>query len=206
MEGERFEGGSGKIKTEACGGIGGGHGESRVRVSLKCPVGDPNLHVFLGNFHLPKGASTEFFGEEKFSRMDIRDGEVGEGDVTNRPGGVGLGGDGLETVTEKGEFVAVGVSVFIVEVSGEVPPFGFKFGVRAVIPRKRPGPRLEGSRPGVGRVEPSGGEAKEENRKKLFHSERRASAGERWAARQAGGREAKRQAAIMPKTMPMREG
>jgi hypothetical protein len=36
-------------------------------------------------------------------------------------------------MAEEGEFVAVGVSVFIVEVSSEVPPFGFEFGVGSVI-------------------------------------------------------------------------
>ena len=39
-----------------------------------------------------------------------------------------------------------------------------------------------------------------------FHSERRASAGERREARHAGGREARRQATIIPMTIPTREG
>jgi len=47
LESERFQGGSRKIESDSCGGIGGGHGESRVRFSLEGPVGDPNLHVFL---------------------------------------------------------------------------------------------------------------------------------------------------------------
>jgi hypothetical protein len=55
-------------------------------------------------------------------------------------------------------------------------------------------------------MEERGGEGKEKNGEKLFHSERRASAGERREARQAGGREARRQATIMPITIPIREG
>ena len=133
MEGERFQGGSRKIESDSCGGIGGGHGESRVRFSLKCPVGDPDLHVFLRNLYLSECASAEFFGKKKAARANICDGEMGKGDVTNRPSGVRLGGDRLKPMAEEGEFVAVGVAVFIVEVSSEVPPFGFEFGVGSVI-------------------------------------------------------------------------
>ena len=206
MEGERFQGGSRKIESDPCRGIGGGHGESRVRLSLKCPVGDPDLHVFLGNFYLSERASAEFFGKKKAARANIRDGEMGKGDVTNRPSGVRLGGDRLKPMAEEGEFVAVGVSVFIVEVSSEVPPFGFEFWVGSVIAWERPGPWLHCTSPRIGRMESRGCEEKEENGEKIFHSERRASAGERREACQAGGREANKQATIIPTTIPTREG
>ena len=133
MEGERFQGGSQKIESDSCGGIGSGHGESRVRFSLEGPVGDPDLHVFLGDFYLSERASAEFFGKKKAAGANIRDREMGKRDVTNRPSGVGLGGDRLKPMAEKGEFVAVGVPVFIVEVSSEVPPLGFEFWVGSVI-------------------------------------------------------------------------
>ena len=115
-------------------------------------------------------------------------------------------GDGLEAMTEEGEFVAVRVSVFIVEISGEVPPFGFELRVGSVIAWKRPGPWLHCASPGIGRMETRGCEAEEKNGEELFHSERRASAGERREARHAGGIEANKQATIIPMTIPMREG
>jgi hypothetical protein len=43
--------------------------------------------------------------------------------------------------------VAVRVSGGVVEVSGEVPPFGFEFGMSAVIAGKLPAPRLERALP-----------------------------------------------------------
>jgi hypothetical protein len=55
-------------------------------------------------------------------------------------------------------------------------------------------------------MEERGGEGKEENGEEFFHSERRASAGERREACQAGGREANKQATIIPMTIPTREG
>jgi len=112
----------------------------------------------------------------------------------------------LKPMAEEGEFVAVGVSVFIVEVSSEVPPFGFEFRVGSVIARERPGPWLHCTSPRIGRMESRGCEEKEENGEKIFHSERRASAGERREACQAGGREANKQATIIPTTIPTREG
>jgi len=206
LESERFEGGSGKIESDPRGGVGGTHRESGIGMAFQIPIGDPNLHVFLGNFYLPESASAEFFGKKKTAGADIRDGQMSEVDVAYRPSGVGLGGNGLESVTEEGEFVAIRVSVFIVEVSGEVPPFGFEFWVGSVIPRERPGPWLHCTSPRIGRMESRGCEEKEENREKFFHSERRASAGKRRDARHAGGREARRQAIIMPTTIPNREG
>lgn len=109
-------------------------------------------------------------------------------------------------MAKEGEFIAVGIAFFVVEVTGEVPPFGFKLGVSSVVAGEGPGPGGEGAGPGLGRMEERGGEGKEKNGEKLFHSERSASAGERREARQAGGREARRQATIMPITIPMREG
>ncbi len=85
-------------------------------MALQIPIGDPDLHVFLGNFYLPESASAEFFGKKKTAGADIRDGQMSEVDVTNRPSGVRLGGDGLKPMAKEGEFVAVGVSVFIIEV------------------------------------------------------------------------------------------
>lgn len=138
------------------------------------------------NLYLSECASAEFFGKKKAARADIRDGEMGKRDVTNRPSGVRLGGDGLKPMAEEGEFVAVGVPVFIVEVSSEVPPFGFEFWVSSVIAWERPGPWLHCASPKIGRMESKGCEGKEENGEKFFHSERRASAGERREACHAG--------------------
>ncbi len=59
----------------------------------------------------------------------------------------------METVTEEGEFVAVGIAFCVVEIAREVPPFGFEFGMRAVVTRKRPGPRGGGVGPGIGGYE-----------------------------------------------------
>ena len=133
LEGERFQGGSRKVEFDPCGGIGGGHGESRVRFSLKCPVGDPDLHIFLGNFHLTECASAEFFGEDEATGLNIGDSEVSEVDVADRPSRVGLGGFRLQSMAKEGEFVAVRIAFFVVEVAGEVPPFGFKLGVGSVV-------------------------------------------------------------------------
>ena len=67
----------------------------------------------------------------------------------------------METVTEEGEFVAVGIAFFVVEIAGQVPPFGFKFGMRAVITRKGPRPRGGGVGPGIRCIEARGCEAEE---------------------------------------------
>ena len=42
----------------------------------------------------------------------------------------------METVTEEGEFVAVGIAFCVVEIAREVPPFGFELGMRAVVTGK----------------------------------------------------------------------
>ncbi len=42
----------------------------------------------------------------------------------------------METVTEEGEFVAVGIALWVVEIAREVPPFGFELGMRAVVTGK----------------------------------------------------------------------
>ena len=55
----------------------------------------------------------------------------------------------METVTEKGELVAVGIAFFVVEIAGKIPPFGFKFGMRAVVTRKGPRPGGGGVDPGI---------------------------------------------------------
>ena len=83
MESKRFEGGGGEFESDARDGIGGGHLESGVGFSLKGPAGESNLHVFLGNFYLSEGASADFFGEDKASRLNIGDGEMSEVDVTD---------------------------------------------------------------------------------------------------------------------------
>ena len=171
-------------------------------MTIEFPIGKPNLHVFLGDFYLTKGAATEFFGKEEFSGSDIGHGKVGEGDVTDRPGGVGLGGCSLQTVAKEGQFIAVRVVVGVLQITREVPPFGFEFGMGSVVPRERPNSGGEGAGPRVGRIKAGGSDDAEENRKEFFHSERRASAGERREARQAGGREARRQAIIIPIPMP----
>ena len=204
--GEGFEGSGGKFEADASGRIGSCHLEGGVGFTLEGPVGDPDLHILLGNFHLSECASAEFFGEDEATGLNIGDSEVSEVDVADRPSRVGLGGFRLQSVAKEGEFIAVGIAFFVVEVAGEVPPFGFKLGVSSVIAREGPGPGGEGAGPGLGRMEERGGEGKEKNGEKLFHSERRASAGERREARHAGGREARRQATIMPITIPMREG
>ncbi len=206
LEGEGFEGSGGKFEADASGRIGSCHLEGGVGFTLKGPVGDTDLHILLGNFHLSECASAEFFGEDEATGLNIGDSKVSEVDVADRPSRVGLGGFRLQSVAKEGEFISVGIAFFLVEVTGEVPPFGFKLGVSSVIARKGPGPGGEGAGPRLGRMEERGGEGKEKNGEKLFHSERRASAGERREARQAGGREARRQATIMPITIPMREG
>jgi len=147
--------------------------ERGVGFTLEGPVGDSDLHIFLGNFHLTECASAEFFGEDEATGLNIGDSEVSEVDVANRPSGVGLGGDRLQAVTEEGEFIAVGIAFFVVEVSGEVPPFGFEFGVSSVITREGPGPGGEGSGPRLGRMETRGYEADEKSGQELFHSERK---------------------------------
>ena len=58
-------------------------------------------------------------------------------------------GLGLQTVTKEGEFVAVEIAFLVVEIAGEVPPFGFKFGMRAVVTRKGPRPGGGGVDPGI---------------------------------------------------------
>ncbi len=176
LEGEGFEGSGGKFEADASGRIGSCHLEGGVGFTLEGPVGDPDLHIFLGNFHLSECASAEFFGEDEATGLNIGDSEVSEVDVADRPSRVGLGGFRLQSVAKEGEFIAVGIAFFVVEVAGEVPPFGFKLGVSSVIARKGPGPGGEGTGPGLGRMEERGGEGKEKNGEKLFHSERRASA------------------------------
>ncbi len=42
----------------------------------------------------------------------------------------------MEAVTKEGEFVAGGIAFFVVEIAGQVPPFGFKFGMRTVVTGK----------------------------------------------------------------------
>jgi hypothetical protein len=76
-------------------------------------------------------------------------------------------------VAKEGEFVAVRIAFFVVEVAGEVPPFGFKLGVGSVVTWKGPGPGREGAGPRLGRMEERGGEGKEKNGEKLFHSEQK---------------------------------
>ena len=59
-------------------------------------------------------------------------------------------GFGLQAMPEEGEFVAVGIVFFVVKIAGQVPPFGFKFGMSAVVTRKGPRPRGGGVGPGIG--------------------------------------------------------
>ena len=162
--GEGFEGSGGKFEADASGRIGSCHLEGGVGFTLEGPVGDPDLHIFLGNFHLSECASAEFFGEDEATGLNIGDSEVSEVDVADRPSRVGLGGFRLQSVAKEGEFIAVGIAFFVVEVTGEVPPFGFKLGVSSVIAREGPGPGGEGAGPRLGRMEERGGEGKEKNR------------------------------------------
>ncbi len=59
----------------------------------------------------------------------------------------------METVTEEGEFVAVGIAFCVVEIAREVPPFGFELGMRAVVTGKGPRPGCGGVCPGIGGYE-----------------------------------------------------
>jgi len=52
-------------------------------MALQIPVGDSDLHVFLGDFDLPESASAELFGKKKAAGADIRDGQMSEADVAD---------------------------------------------------------------------------------------------------------------------------
>ena len=148
---EGFEGGRGKVEPELLVRIKGLQKKPGIGVSSEGPVSKMNIHVFRGASCFLQGPAADLFGKEKLPGTDIGDGEMGEVHIAHGPCGVGLGGHRLEAVTEKGEFVAVGVPLVIIEVTGEVPPFGFEFRMGSVVARKRPGPRGEGALPFCGR-------------------------------------------------------
>jgi len=148
---EGFEGGRGKVEPELLVRISGLQKKPGIGVSSEDPVSEMNLHIFGGASCFLEGPAADLFGKEKLPGADIGDREMGEVHIAHGPCGVGLGGHRLEAVTEKGEFVAVGVALVIIEVTGEVPPFGFEFRMGSVVARKRPGPRGEGALPFCGR-------------------------------------------------------
>ena len=144
---EGFEGGRGKVEPELLVRIKGLQKKPGIGVSSEGPVSKMNIHVFGGACCFLEGPAADLFGKEKLPGTDIGDGEMGEVHIAHGPCGVGLGGLRLEAVTEEGEFVAVGVALVIIEVTGEVPPFGFEFRMGPVIAGKGPGPGGEGALP-----------------------------------------------------------
>ena len=135
-----FERGGGEVEAKALVGIKGLKKETGVSVSAQAPFSEPSTHVLIGAFSFLEGTTADLFGKEKLPRPDIGDGQMGKVYIAHRPSGVGLAGYGLETVTEEGQFIAVGVALIVIKIAGEVPPFGFEFGMGSVIAGKRPGP------------------------------------------------------------------
>ena len=100
-----------------------------------------------GDLNLPKGATAQFFRKVKPIPLSVGDCEVGEIDIPHGPSGAGLGGHQLQSMPEESDLVPVGVSRGVLKVAGEIPPFGFKLRMGAVVAGELPAPGCEGAGP-----------------------------------------------------------
>ena len=98
------------------------------------------------------GAATEAFESMELFIVDIGQGEVGHVEMFGSPAGSAACLTGLRPETEKSELVAEAVIVAIVDVAGEVPPFGAVVIVGTMVGGKQEFPRFAHPGKGLGRV------------------------------------------------------
>src|SRR2546421_1674254 len=102
--------------------------ERVIGIPRECPVVDPGQAAAIIEAGFPKRAATGLLLETKSLTGDIRDGEVRELQVVDDKTGsiwITLGGR-PDALPEKRQLVTETMAIFIKEVPGKVPPFGFE--------------------------------------------------------------------------------
>src|SRR5205814_289016 len=115
-----------------------GEFENPISLRGETPIIDPRHSLAIVESRFAEGAAARLLFEAKLLTADVGDREVRELQVVDDEArGVRIAvGRRLDSVAEKRQLVTEPMAIGIEQIAGKIPPLGFEFAMRVVVPGK----------------------------------------------------------------------